>query len=414
MRVPLARLQPLAQVSPIFALELLNRFAQVFKDYCGVLSEEALRKNYVLVYEILDEVVDYGHVMDSSTEHLRYCVHHAPRASFGMAEAEPASIADIVKGHKTARGESKLTSFKRLISNTLNHNSHLSRGLAPSTAAAKSVLASGPSSGAALRNEIFVDLFERLTALFTREGEIVRSEIDGRLVMRSFLLGNPQMTLSLTEDLVVGRRADAVGVVVDDIAFHEAASLEHFEDARVLILTPPDGEFTLMTYRMTGDFRIPFRVFAFVDDEQGDGRFVINVKIRADLPLNTFGKSVRVQVPLPRATQSCSFELPLGVTGQTTKWTRGTAGAQGHVDWLVPKFPGGSESQLFIRVALDATHTPSWRNEVGPVSLQFEVPQHTFSGMALRSLKIADQHAPVPAQRWVRYVAQSESYVCRL
>ncbi len=41
-------------VSPSFVLELLERLAKVFKDYCGVLSEESVRKNFILIYELLD------------------------------------------------------------------------------------------------------------------------------------------------------------------------------------------------------------------------------------------------------------------------------------------------------------------------------------------------------------------------
>ena len=33
------------------------RIAQLCKDYCGVLNEESLRLNFILVYELLDEVL---------------------------------------------------------------------------------------------------------------------------------------------------------------------------------------------------------------------------------------------------------------------------------------------------------------------------------------------------------------------
>jgi len=46
-----------ANVSPSLILELLQRIARVIKDYLGILSEESLRKNFVLVYELLDEVI---------------------------------------------------------------------------------------------------------------------------------------------------------------------------------------------------------------------------------------------------------------------------------------------------------------------------------------------------------------------
>ena len=44
-------------MSPSFSLELLDRLAKVFKDYCGVLTEEAIRKNFILIYELLDEMI---------------------------------------------------------------------------------------------------------------------------------------------------------------------------------------------------------------------------------------------------------------------------------------------------------------------------------------------------------------------
>lgn len=69
-------------VSPLQVLELLTRFvcvqpfvgwpvsspvadtasvSNIIKDYCGVLSEESIRLNFVLIYELLDEVLDFGY-----------------------------------------------------------------------------------------------------------------------------------------------------------------------------------------------------------------------------------------------------------------------------------------------------------------------------------------------------------------
>ncbi len=41
-------------ISPAYVLELLNRITVVIKDFCGSINEETIRKNFVLVYEILD------------------------------------------------------------------------------------------------------------------------------------------------------------------------------------------------------------------------------------------------------------------------------------------------------------------------------------------------------------------------
>lgn len=48
------------------------------QDYCGLLSEEAVRKNFVLVYELLDEVIDYGYPQNSSSEALKEFILNEP------------------------------------------------------------------------------------------------------------------------------------------------------------------------------------------------------------------------------------------------------------------------------------------------------------------------------------------------
>lgn len=60
-----------SNTSGSFVLEVISRIARVFKDYCGVLSEEAIRQNFVLIYELLDEMIDFGFPQDTSTELLK-------------------------------------------------------------------------------------------------------------------------------------------------------------------------------------------------------------------------------------------------------------------------------------------------------------------------------------------------------
>ena len=64
--------------SPSYILEMLTRITKVFKDYCGVLSEESIRVNFVLIYELLDEILDFGYVQDTSTELLKAYVFNEP------------------------------------------------------------------------------------------------------------------------------------------------------------------------------------------------------------------------------------------------------------------------------------------------------------------------------------------------
>jgi len=58
-------------VQPSVILDILYRMMKIFRDYCGVLNEESIRKNFVLIYEIIDEMIDYGHAQLVTTENIR-------------------------------------------------------------------------------------------------------------------------------------------------------------------------------------------------------------------------------------------------------------------------------------------------------------------------------------------------------
>jgi AP-4 complex subunit mu-1 len=58
-------------LSPSLALELLEAIISVsskllimlkqrIHDFCGGIDEELLRTNFVLIYELMDEIIDYG------------------------------------------------------------------------------------------------------------------------------------------------------------------------------------------------------------------------------------------------------------------------------------------------------------------------------------------------------------------
>merc|ERR1719440_273880 len=65
-------------VSPTAVVELLSKIAKVIKDFCGVLNEESIRKNFILIYELLDEMLDFGLPQTTNTEHLKNFVRNEP------------------------------------------------------------------------------------------------------------------------------------------------------------------------------------------------------------------------------------------------------------------------------------------------------------------------------------------------
>lgn len=378
-------------VSPNFTIELLGRLAKCFKDYCGILTEEAIRKNFILIYELLDEALDYGYPQSTSTESLKSFVYNEP------------VVVDLARTSASFKVPS------------MNQNK-----TTPSTSVHKPISLGDGKKGGKQRNEIFVDILERLTILFNSNGYVLNSEIDGCIQMKSYLSGNPGLRLALNEDMIVGKgNADnAYGaLVLDDCNFHDCVQLDEFAESRVLSFVPPDGEFIVMNYRITGDFRAPFRIFPFVE-EMSPTQVELIIKVRADIPEANYGSNVHVYFPVPKTTASVSLNYGTGGAGGTGAAVAGQSAEfrprENRVVWSIQKFQGAAEHTLRAKITLKEPSTMSVRREMGPISMAFEIPMYNVSSLAVKYLRIAEKHKSNNPHRWVRYVTQSSSYVGRL
>ena len=117
---------------------------KVFRDYCGVINEESIRKNFVLVYEIIDEIIDYGHPQLVATEHVR-----------NYTVSDPIMI-EAKKNDSSIKKASKWNIFNKT---------------APSNSVTRPMsnlnsLSGSKKKGKSDKNEIFVDIFEKLSVLF--------------------------------------------------------------------------------------------------------------------------------------------------------------------------------------------------------------------------------------------------------
>ncbi|KAL6960188.1 AP-4 complex subunit mu [Sarracenia purpurea var. burkii] len=378
-----------ANVSPSLVLELLQRIARVIKDYLGVLNEDSLRKNFVLVYELLDEVVDFGYVQTTSTELLKSYVFNEPIVvdAARLPTLGPAGI--FMQGSKRM----------------------------PGTAVTKSVVANEP--GGRKREEIFVDIIEKISVTFSSSGYILTSEIDGTIQMKSYLTGNPEIRLALNEDLSIGRGGRSIydssgssgsgAVILDDCNFHESVHLDSFEMDRTLTLVPPDGEFPVMNYRMTQEFKPPFHINALIE-EAGSLKAEVILKIRAEFASSITANTILVQMPLPTYTTRVSFELEPGAVGQMTDFKEPNK----KLEWSLKKIVGGSEHTLRAKLTFLQESHGNITKEAGPVSMTFTIPMYNASRLQVKYLQIAKKSKTYNPYRWVRYVTQSNSYVARI
>lgn len=363
-------------VSPALVLEILDRFSHIFKDYCGELHEESVRKNFVLIYELLDEALDWGCPQNTDTEALKGYVNSEPVStkSFNLAQKLEALV------HKKTK----------------------------STTATMKPVAVSFSKDRVQKNELFVDLLERVTAIFSGSGAVVKGEIDGCVVMKSYLKGEPMLHIALTDREHSGARAP---IEFQDINFHHAIGPQDFMSTRALSFAPPAGEFIALNYRLSTT-RLPFRIQPHMEGSlKYRTQITLIVKVTADLPSTLSATDVLVTVPVPETTVSVSSELGYAATsmGERAEFHK----THGLYIWSIPSFPGQTEHVLKATVFLNRPYVRSTFKEIGPISISFEIPMYTCSGLEIRQLRLAERAQTYEAARWIRYITQSRSYICR-
>jgi len=313
--------------SPCMGLELLERLARLVKDYAGQINEDTVRRNFVLIYEILDEVMDYGYPQATQTDVVKVYIFNTP------ALVEDNALEFISSKIENAGA--------KVLSKIGQHKSSID------ASAVRRPVGVGVQKG---QNEVFLDVLERVTMTFdvssSDRPKILNAEINGSILLKSYLSGSPEISLALNEDLVVGSKGATHGRVNLVYAnFDNAVRLDLWEKQRVLLIYPPDGEVTLMNYRITDTFHPPFRIYPFID-EQSANRIEVTIKVKAEYGAPHFGNNVIIKCPMPRSCGSVSGQLPVDAVGESYEYK----GPENMMYWFIKKFEGagsGKEEHSF-------------------------------------------------------------------
>ncbi|XP_044857480.1 AP-4 complex subunit mu-1 isoform X4 [Mauremys mutica] len=338
-------------VSPFTVIEFLNRLVTLIRDYCGSLSEKTVSLNFALIYELLDEMLDYGYVQTTAPDVLRNFIQTEPVLS------KPCSLLDLgsvgLFGAETQQSK-----------------------VAPSSAASRPVLPPHGDQGA--RNEVFLDVVERLTVVIAANGTPMKADIQGEIRLKSYLPSCSELRIGLTEEFCVGKaelRGYGTAVRADQCAFHSSVKLDEFESSRILKVTPSPGELPVMQYQLSDDLplALPFHLFPTLErDPTG---------------------SLAQELSSPEQTAELQPSLKA-------------------IRWVIPRVQGGSQLSALFKLEIPGLSSSSLL-EVGPVNMSFELPMHTCSGLQIRFLRFTAPQPGLP-HRWVRYVSHSDSYVIRL
>ena len=364
-----------SNVNPALVFEYIFQLIKILKSYLGDdFDENAMRNNMTLIYELMDETMDFGYPQNCAIDVLRLYI------SLGNVkpadEPEPSALTSQITGAIDWRREG------------IRHK----------------------------KNEVYIDVLESVNLLLSQSGSILRNEVTGAVQMNTKLTGMPECKFGLNDKLVIDKDRSAGGggvgddgrgkpsVEIDDCTFHRCVRLGKFDADRTITFIPPDGEFELMRYRVSDNINLPFRIIPAVQEEQNMTKVSINVKIFANFSDQLFATHVVIKIPVPKNTAKTKIKHTFGRAKYEPE--------QQAIVWRVKRFAGKAECIITADVELISTVRPKpWSRP--PIQCEFQVPMFTASGVHVRFLRVYDKSG-YHTNRWVRYITKAGSYQIRI
>ncbi|VDL80641.1 unnamed protein product [Nippostrongylus brasiliensis] len=210
------------------------------------------------------------------------------------------------------------------------------------------------------------------------------------------------MILSEFERPFLGGR-NGKGVELEDVKFHQCVRLSRFEAERTISFIPPDGEFELMSYRLTTQVKPLIWVEAMVE-KHTHSRVEYMVKAKSQFKRQSIANHVEVIIPVPSDADSPKFKSSVGSVKYVPELNAFV--------WTIRSFPGGREYLMRAHFSLPSIMSEEIEGKP-PIQVKFEIPYYTTSGLQVRYLKIIEKSG-YQAMPWVRYVTQNGDYQLRM
>uniref|UniRef100_A0A8C3UEI4 Adaptor related protein complex 2 subunit mu 1 n=1 Tax=Catharus ustulatus TaxID=91951 RepID=A0A8C3UEI4_CATUS len=153
-------------VNAAMVFEFLYKMCDVMTAYFGKISEENIKNNFVLIYELLDEILDFGYPQNSETGALKTFITQQGIKSQLQTKEEQSQITSQVTGQIGWRREG--IKYRR--------------------------------------NELFLDVLESVNLLMSPQGQVLSAHVSGRVVMKSYLSGMPECKFGMNDKIVIEKQ----------------------------------------------------------------------------------------------------------------------------------------------------------------------------------------------------------------
>ncbi|KAL8202225.1 UNVERIFIED_CONTAM: AP-3 complex subunit mu-1, partial [Gekko kuhli] len=241
-------------------------------------------------------------------------------------------------------------------------------------------------------NEAYFDVVEEIDAIIDKSGSTVFAEIQGVIDACIKLSGMPDLSLSFMNPRLL-----------DDVSFHPCIRFKRWESERVLSFIPPDGNFRLISYRVSSQNLVAIPVYVkhaiTFKENSSCGRFEVTIG-----PKQNMGKTVEgvvMTVHMPKAV------LNMNLTASQGNYTFDPV--MKVLTWDVGKITVQKLPSLKGMVTLQSGAPKPEENP--SLNVQFKIQQLAISGLKVNRLDMyGEKYKPF---KGVKYITKAGKFQVR-
>lgn len=324
-----------SEVPPLFVISLLHRIVDTFVDYFGQASEKKLQQETVIVYQVLEEMLDNGFPLTTELNLLKEMV----RPPTWM------EILDPISGTKRVK--------ETLPTGQLTNIQWRRQGVKYAN------------------NEIFIDVIEHLDAVVDRNGTTIAAEIEGKMMVKCRLSGTPDLVMNFANPRLL-----------DDVSFHPCIRLQKWSSESLLSFVPPDGVFELCSYVVGAQHQIALPVYVkptIIFSEALGSKLDIEVGLKQSM-----GKQIEelaLVIPMPKCVNSVGLTPSVGswAFDQITKTVR----------WDLRK--ALVDRPVTLRGSISTAAGEPMPDAPPTISVNFRIPHFASSGLKVSRLDLVSE-----------------------
>ncbi|ODV86458.1 hypothetical protein CANARDRAFT_178935, partial [[Candida] arabinofermentans NRRL YB-2248] len=298
-------------------------------EHQHLLNSEMIKDNFILIYELFDEILDFG----------------IPQLTEFNILKEYIKIMGPVKPNET---NSKSSDYE-----APEINSSISR-------TSTNKISWRPKGIFYNKNEIFINFNEYLKFKYSlKDKKIIMNLINGEIDCKSFLSGMPILKLALNEtfeDLPNSssnseRKSvlSGSGSVFSTLNFHQCVQLNEVEKNSISF-TPPDGPFRLLAYQILHTINLKplllidpiYRLFK----KNGKFRLRVRVEITTNFRKKNSMNHVKINVPLIIPVKNLMINFNKALKFKTKVGSVVHDLTKDSIIWQIPKLEGNTTGEM--------------------------------------------------------------------